>query len=117
MLAWIERVFAAETWNGQADPGPLRPRRLNGRETINTIRDPFVTGGKPSVRKTSFEPLKDGRISLYRMFPPPEHPAQFVTRFLPQDTSDGGFDTLAESLTIPPLFRREAPTRDQGRAR
>ena len=104
MVAWIESVFAHETLDGQADPGPLRPRRLNAREYINTVRDLFVTGGKPSVRKTSFEPLKDGRISLYRMFPPPEHPTHFVTRFLPQDTSDGGFDTLAESLTIPPFF-------------
>lgn len=104
MLAWIERVFVAETLAGQPDPGPLRPRRLNAREYTNTVRDLFVTGGKPSVRKTSFEPLKDGRISLYRMFPPPDHPTQFVTRFLPQDTSDGGFDTLAENLTIPPFF-------------
>jgi mono/diheme cytochrome c family protein len=104
MLAWIENVFARETLAGHADPGPLRPRRLNGREYTNTIRDLFVTGGKPSVRKTSFEPLKDGRISLYRMFPPPDDPTQFVARFLPQDTNDGGFDTLAESLSIPPFF-------------
>lgn len=104
MVAWIERVFAHETLGDHADPGSLRPRRLNAREYTNTVRDLFVTGGKSSVRKTSFEPLKDGRISLYRMFPPPEHPTQFVTRFLPQDTSDGGFDTLAENLTIPPFF-------------
>lgn len=104
MLTWIERVFASPTIGGQPDPGPLRPRRLNARESTNTVRDLFVTGGKPSVRKTSFEPLKDGRISMYRMFPPPEHPTQFLVRFLPQDTSDGGFDTLAENLTLPPFF-------------
>lgn len=104
MLAWLERVFAAETIAGQPNPGPLRPRRLNAREYTNTIRDLFVTGGKPSVRKTSFEPLKDGRISLYRMFPPPDQPTHFVVRFLPQDTNDGGFDTLAENLSIPPFF-------------
>lgn len=104
MLAWIEGVFAQATLAGHADPGPLRPRRLNGREHTNTVRDLFVTGAKPSVRKTSFEPLKDGRISLYRMFPPPEHPTQFVARFLPPDTSDGGFDTIAEGLSIPPFL-------------
>src|ERR1051325_7452674 len=105
LLAWIEEVFARPTLAGHANPGPLRPRRLNAREYVNTVRDLFVTGGKSSLRKaSSFEPLKDGRISLYRMFPPPEHPTQFVTRFLPQDTSDGGFDTLAENLTIPPFF-------------
>ena len=76
MLAWIERVFAAETLAGEQDPGPLRPRRLNAREYTNTVRDLFVTGGRPSVRKaSSFEPLKDGRISLYRMIPPPDHPS------------------------------------------
>lgn len=104
MVRWIESAFAAETLAGHADPGPLRPRRLNGREYANAIRDLFVTGGKASVRKTTFEPLKDGRISLYNMFPPPEHPTKFVTRFLPQDTNDGGFDTLAEGLSIPPFF-------------
>lgn len=104
MLAWIESVFASATLAGHADPGPLRPRRLNVREYTNTVRDLFVTGAKPSVRKTSFEPLKDGRISLYRMFPPPEHPTQFVARFLPPDTSDGGFDTIAEGLSIPPFL-------------
>jgi len=104
MLAWIESVFANATLAGHADPGPLRPRRLNVREYANTVRDLFVTGAKPSVRKTSFEPLKDGRISMYRMFPPPEHPTQFVVRFLPQDTSDGGFDTIAEGLSIPPFL-------------
>jgi hypothetical protein len=104
MVAWIERVFAAERWGGEPDPGLLRPRRLNAREYANTVRDLFVTGGRTSVRKSSFEPQKDGRISLYRMFPPPEHPTQFVARYLPQDTRDGGFDTLAENLTIPPFF-------------
>lgn len=103
MLTWIESVFAQQTLSGHADPGPLKPRRLNVREYANTVRDIFVTGGRPSVRKTSFEPLKDGRISLYRMFPPPEHPTQFVTRYLPPDTSDGGFDTIAEGLSIAPF--------------
>jgi hypothetical protein len=103
LLTWIEHVFAQEKLAGFADPGPLRPRRLNSREYANTVRDLFVTGGKASIRKTSFAPQKGGMISLYRMFPPPDHPTQFVTRFLPHDTNDGGFDTLAESLTLPPF--------------
>lgn len=104
MLRWIENVFSDATLAGQPDPGPLRPRRLTVREYTNTLRDLLVTGGKPSVRKSSFEPGKDGRINLYRLFPPPEHPTRYLVRFLPQDTSDGGFDTLAESLSIPPFF-------------
>ncbi len=104
MLRWIEGVFARATLAGQPDPGPLRPRRLNVREYANTVRDLFVSDGRSSVRKSSFTPLKDGRIGLYRMFPPPEHPTQFVTRFLPQDTNDGGFDTIAEGLSIPPFL-------------
>jgi hypothetical protein len=56
------------------------------------------------VRKTSFEPLKDGRISLYRMLPPPDHPTDFVARMLPQDTNDGGFDTIADNLSFPPTL-------------
>ena len=54
--------------------------------------------------KTSFAPLKDGRISLYRMLPPPEHPTDFVARMLPQDTNDGGFDTIADNLSFPPFL-------------
>jgi len=103
ILGWIETVFAGATVAGQPDPGPLKPRRLNGREYSNTVRDLFVTGSRAQVRKTSFEPQKDGRISLYKMFPPPDHPMQFITRFLPQDTSDGGFDTLADNLSVPPF--------------
>lgn len=102
ILTWIEKRFASETWAGLPDPGPLRPRRLNQREFANTVRELFVTGGKASVRKSSFAPGKDGKISLYNMFPPPDHPTRFITRFLPQDTNDGGFDTLAEVLTLPP---------------
>lgn len=71
---------------------------------MNTLRDLAVTNAKPSVRKSSFEPLKDGRISLYRMLPPPDHPCDFVPRMLPQDTNDGGFDTIADNLSLPPFL-------------
>ena len=104
MVAWIEEVFVHATLDGQRDPGPLSARRLNVREMMNTLRDLAVTNAKPSVRKTSFEPLKDGRISLYRMLPPPDHPCDFVPRMLPQDTNDGGFDTIADNLSLPPFL-------------
>ena len=104
LVAWIEEVFVHATLDGQRDPGPLPPRRLNVREMMNTLRDLAVTNAKPSVRKTSFEPLKDGRISLYRMLPPPDHPTDFVARMLPQDTNDGGFDTIADNLSLPPFL-------------
>jgi hypothetical protein len=42
--------------------------------------------------------LKDGRISLYRMIPPPDHPTDFVARLLPQDSNDGGFDIFTDLL-------------------
>src|SRR5258708_4043697 len=90
--------------DGPRDPGPLPARRLNVRELMNTLRDLVVTNARPSVRKTSFAPLKDGRISLYRMIPPPDHPTDFVARILPQDTNDGGFDTIADNLSLPPYL-------------
>jgi hypothetical protein len=104
LTTWIEDVFVHATLDGQRDPGPLPARRLNVRELMNTLRDLAVTNAKPSVRKTSFEPLKDGRISLYRMLPPPDHPCDFVPRMLPQDTNDGGFDTIADNLSLPPFL-------------
>jgi len=104
LLAWMEQVFDLATLDGHRDPGPLPPRRLNVREYMNTLRDLAVTNARPSVRKTSFAPLKDGRVSMYRMFPPPDHPCDFVPRILPQDTNDGGFDTIADNLSIPPFL-------------
>lgn len=102
VTAWIEEVFSGHTLNGQPDPGQMQARRLNLREYRNTVRDLFVTGGKPSVRKTSFAPLKDGRISLYRLYPLADQPTDFVARYLPPDTNDGGFDTIADNLSLPP---------------
>ncbi|MFO0970093.1 MAG: DUF1592 domain-containing protein [Gemmataceae bacterium] len=105
LLDWIEGVFANATIDGKRDPGPLPPRRLNVREHMNTLRDLMVNNARPSTRKaSSFEPLKDGRISLYRMIPPPEHPTDFVARMLPQDTNAGGFDTIADNLSLPPFL-------------
>jgi hypothetical protein len=104
VIAWIEDVFVNATLEGERDPGPLPPRRLTVREMMHTLRDLAVTNARPFVRKTSFEPLKDGRISLYLMIPPREHPTDFVARMLPQDTNDGGFDTIADNLSLPPFM-------------
>src|SRR5207248_1586712 len=38
-IAWIEDAFMEATLDGQRDPGPLPARRLNVRETMNTLRD------------------------------------------------------------------------------
>ncbi len=104
IIGSLEDVFVQAKWHGHPDPGPLPSRRLNVRETMNTLRDLAVTNARPAVRKTSFEPIKDGRISLYRMIPPPEHATDFVARMLPQDTNDGGFDTIADNLSLPPFL-------------
>lgn len=101
---WIEGVFARHTLNGHPDPGPLPPRRLNVRETMNTLRDLAVAKNAAQPRRASFTPKPDGSISLYHIYPPPEHPCAFVARILPQDTSDGGFDTIGDNLSIPPFL-------------
>lgn len=101
----IEAVFARQTLDGHADPGPLRPRRLNVREFRNTLRDLATTKGNALPRKVAYVSKKDGSVSLYQaIVPPPEHPCAFVCRTLPQDTSEGGFDTVGENLSFPPFL-------------
>lgn len=105
LLDWIEAKFAKHTLGGRPDPGPLRPRRLNVREHMNTFRDLafWKDGGRP--RRTSYTSKPDGSVNLYQsVVPPPEHPCAFVTRQLPQDTTDGGFDTVGDNLSIPPFL-------------
>jgi hypothetical protein len=104
LTGWIEGVFARHTIDGQPDPGPLRPRRLNVREYRNTLRDLVVAKDRTQPRRASFTAKPDGSINLYQIYPPPEHPCAFVTRTMPQDTSDGGFDTIGENLSIPPFL-------------
>src|SRR5439155_12353362 len=45
LTSWIEDVFAQDKLDGHADPGPLRPRRLNVREYRNTLRDLLISRG------------------------------------------------------------------------
>ena len=104
LAAWIEGALARHTLDGHPDPGPLRPRRLNVREYRNTLRDLVVVKPNAQPRRASFVPRRDGRINLYQIYPPPEHPCAFVARILPQDTAEGGFDTVGENLSIPPFL-------------
>src|SRR5208283_5275827 len=105
VTAWIETALARHTLDGHPDPGPLRPRRLNVREHRNTFRDLAVTKGNAQVRKVAYTSKPDGTVNLYgAIIPPPEHPCAFVSRTLPQDTNDGGFDTIGENLSIPPFL-------------
>ena len=104
LLDWIEAGFAQHKLDGQPDSGPLRPRRLNVREYRNTLRDLVITGGKPQQWRANFADKKDGSVSLYQVYPPPEHPFAYTSRILPQDTSDGGFDTVGDNLSIPPFL-------------
>jgi hypothetical protein len=101
----IEGLLALQTLDGHPDPGPLRPRRLNVREYRNTLRDLVLYKGATLPRKVAYVPKRDGSINMYQaIVPPPEHPCAFVSRLLPQDTHEGGFDTVGENLSIPPFL-------------
>jgi len=105
VTSWIEETFAKHTLAGHPDPGPLRPRRLNVREHRNTFRDLAVARSNAQPRRVSYTPKPNGTVNLYdAIIPPPEHPCAFVSRTLPQDTNDGGFDTIADNLSIPPFL-------------
>jgi mono/diheme cytochrome c family protein len=108
LTSWIEAALAKHTLDGYPDPGPLRPRRLNVREHKNTFRDLAIFKGAAQRRNVSYSKLKpDGSLNTYDGIIPPhrlEHPCAFAARILPQDTADGGFDTIAENLSIPPFL-------------
>jgi hypothetical protein len=105
VTAWIEAVFARHTLDGHPDPGSLLPRRLNVREHRNTLRDLAVNKGNALPRKVAYTAKPDGSVNMYQsVVPPPEHPCAFVSRTLPQDTSEGGFDTVGENLSIQPFL-------------
>ena len=105
LVAFCESVLARHTINGHPDPGPLTPRRLNVREHMNFFRDLVISKDRPQPRRAKYENKKDGSVNLYHaIIPPPEHPCDFVTRILPHDTQDGGFDSIGENLSIPPFL-------------
>jgi hypothetical protein len=105
LLAYAQATIDGYTLDGQPDPGPLTARRLNVREHRNIFRDLAIDGERAQPRRASYETKKDGSVNLYdAVIPPPEHPCDFVTRALPPDTQDGGFDTVGENLSIPPFL-------------
>jgi hypothetical protein len=105
ITSWIEDAFAKDSLDGCPDPGPLRPRRLNAREHRNSFRDLAVAKDNAQPRRTAYTAKPNGTVNLYQaIIPPPEHPCAFVSRTLPPDTSDGGFDTIGENLSVPPFL-------------
>jgi hypothetical protein len=98
----LETLLARNSLGGHPDPGPMRTRRLNVREYMNSLRDLTITR-HPQVRRLSFgNAAPDGRIRLNSS--QPENLVAFVERMLPVDTRDGGFDTIGENLSIPPFL-------------
>jgi len=105
LLSWIEGKFAGHTLDGRPDPGPLPPRRLNLREHMNTFRDLAFAKDSGRPRRTSYTNKPDGSVNIYQaVIPPAEHPCAFVARHLPQDTTDGRFDTIGDNLSVPPFL-------------
>jgi hypothetical protein len=105
LLEFSRRTVSGYMLGGHADPGPLNPRRLNVREHMNIFRDLAITKDRPQPRQARYETKKDGSLNLYQaIIPPQEHPCDFVTRVLPPDTQDGGFDSIGENLSIPPFL-------------
>jgi hypothetical protein len=105
LIAFSEAVLARHTIDGRPDPGSLVPRRLNVREHMNMFRDLAVADDRAQPRKATYAAKPDGSINLYHaVVPPPEHPCDFVARALPQDTQDGGFDSIGDNLSIPPFL-------------
>jgi hypothetical protein len=69
------------------------------------FRDLAISNDRAQPRRATYETKEDGTINLYHaIIPPSEHPCDFVTRLLPQDTQDGGFDTIGENLSIQPFL-------------
>ncbi len=106
VLGAVESVLARHTLDGQPDPGPWHARRMNVREYMNTLRDLVLYKGAADPRKRDprnppFATKPDGSVNTYRVLPPPEHLCNFVLQVLPQDTRDGGFDTVGDNLSIP----------------
>lgn len=105
LIAFSDNVLSKHTLGGKPDPGPLHPRRLNVREQRNVFRDLAISKDRPQPRRAAYSTKKDGTVNLYHgVIPPLEHPCDFVTRILPPDTQEGGFDTIGANLSIPPFL-------------
>ncbi|MBE7493384.1 MAG: DUF1592 domain-containing protein [Verrucomicrobiaceae bacterium] len=97
---WIEQVLARPVAGGTPDPGHVPPRRLTAVQYNATVADLFGV-----QRRTTFYNLdRNGggmprmvRFVLHRQFQEP-------LVHLPPDAATHGFDSLAESLSLPPFL-------------
>jgi hypothetical protein len=97
---WIEQMLARPVAGAAPDPGHVPPRRLTAAQYNATVADLFGL-----QRRTAFyDPQRNGggmpemvRFVLHRQFQEP-------LVHLPPDPAAHGFDSMAESLTLPPFL-------------
>lgn len=100
MTDWIEQMLARPVEGGAPDPGHVPPRRLTATQYNATVADLFGL-----QRRTAFyDPQRNGggmpemvRFVLHRQFQEP-------LVHLPPDSAAHGFDSMAESLNLPPFL-------------
>jgi hypothetical protein len=97
---WIEQMLARPVEGAAPNPGHVPPRRLTAWQYNATVADLFGV-----QRRTSFyDPQRNGggmaqsvRFVLHRQFQEP-------LVHLPPDPASHGFDSMAESLNLPPFL-------------
>lgn len=97
---WIEEMLARPAADGTRDPGHVPPRRLTAVQYNATVADLFGV----QHRTTFYDPKRNGggmpemvRFVLHRQFQEP-------LVHLPPDPAAHGFDSMAESLNLPPFL-------------
>ncbi len=97
---WIEQMLARPMEGGAPDPGHVPPRRLTATQYNATVADLFGV----QRRTTFYDPQRNGggmpemvRFVLHRQFQEP-------LVHLPPDPAAHGFDSMAESLNLPPFL-------------
>ncbi len=97
---WIENMLARPAPDGTRDPGHVPPRRLTAVQYNATVADLFGV----QRRTTFYDPQRNGggmpetvRFVLHRQFQEP-------LVHLPPDPAAHGFDSMAESLNLPPFL-------------
>lgn len=100
MTDWIEQMLARPVEGGEPNPGHVPPRRLTAAQYNNTVADLFGV----QRRTTFYDPQRNNggmpgmvRFVLHRQFQEP-------LVHLPPDPAAHGFDSMAESLTLPPFL-------------
>ncbi|MDQ3622329.1 MAG: DUF1595 domain-containing protein, partial [Verrucomicrobiota bacterium] len=97
---WIEQMLARPVEGGAPNPGHVPPRRLTAAQYNATVADLV---GLP-WRAAFYDPQRNGggmpgmvRFVLHRQFQEPLY-------HLPPDPAAPGFDSIAESLNLPPFL-------------